>query len=339
MVGPPTLDSRDISCLVCLLGDHCAHAGVQRQAAFLLAMVNGNPQAQFDLAYDGPALAEGSMNVRDLAPAMMAVGGFFEAANRIANGERTSVSVNVRATSASSFHILFEVIQNFQASGILEAEIGEILTTANTLKALLIGGGVGGVHGIIGLLKWLRGRKPKVKKINENLYTLTLDSETYEVPIALLRMYQDVTVRRNIQDMMKPVKESGIDRVMLSEAGQIIQEITKDDVDAFDVPEYEDLILDEVRQQAFSIISLAFKEKNKWRLTDGQNTIPVSMKDDVFQRKVDNNAIAFAKGDVLVCELRTIQWQVEDGVKSEYEVIRVVSHRPARQMSLFDEHV
>lgn len=302
-------------------------------------MVNGNPQAQFDLVYDGPALTEGSMNVRDLAPAMMAVGGFFEAANRITNAGRASVSVNVRATSAGSFHILFEVVQNFQAAGILEADIGDILATANTLKGLLIGGGAGGVGGIVALLKWLRGRKPKVEKVNDSLYTLSLEGETYEVPIELLRLYQDVTVRRNIQDMVKPVKEPGIDYFRLRESGRTIQEVTKDDVEVFDLPEFEDLILDEVRQQAFSIISLAFKEKNKWRLTDGQTTFQVSMKDEAFQRKVDINAIAFAKGDVLICDLRTIQWQVEDGVRSEYEVVKVVAHRPARQLSLLDEDV
>ena len=99
----------------------------------------------------------------------------------------------------------------------------------------------------------------------------------------------------------------------------------------------QDLILDEVRQYAFSIVSLAFKEDNKWRLTDGHNTFPVLMRDEAFQRRVDNNDVAFAKGDVLVCDLRTIQWQVQDGVKSEYEVVRVVDHRHARQLYLFEE--
>ena len=34
------------------------------------------------------------------------------------------------------------------------------------------------------------------------------------------------------------------------------------------MPEYQDLLLDEERRPAFSIVSLAFKENNKWRLTD-----------------------------------------------------------------------
>ena len=301
-------------------------------------MTNDNSQARLDMVFDGPALADGSMNVRDLAPAMMAVGSFFEAANRITNGERTSVSVNVRATSAGSFQVFFEVVQNLEAVDVLRADIGDFLTTANALKALLVGGG-GLASGIFALIKWLRGRKPQLTKINESLYTFSVDGETYEVPMELLRLYQDAAVRRNIQDMVRPVKEPGIDRFMLRDAGQTIQEVTKSEVEAFDVPEYQDLLLDEERRHAFSIVSLAFKENNKWRLTDGQNTFSVSMRDDAFQRRVDNNDIAFAKGDVLVCDLRTIQWQVEDGVKSEYEVIKVVTHRPPRQLSFFDENL
>ena len=299
-------------------------------------MTNDNSQARLDMVYDGPALADGSMNVRDLAPAMMAVGGFFEAANRVANAERASVSVNVRAISAGSFDVFFEVVQNLESTDVLKADIGDFISTANALKALLLGGG-GAATGIFALIKWLRGRTPQVRKISEDLYELTVDGETYEVPMQLLRLYQDVEVRRNIRDMVRPVKEPGIEVFMLREGGQTVQEVTKDDIDAFEVPEYQELILDDIRQYAFSIVSLAFKENNKWRLTDGRNTFPVSMKDEAFQQRVDNNHVAFAKGDVLVCDLRTIQWQVEDGVKSEYEVIRVVNHRPARQMSFFDD--
>ena len=290
------------------------------------------------MVYDGPALADGSMNVRDLAPAMMAVGSFFEAANRITNGRRASISVNVRATSAGSFHVVFEVTQNLESANVLVGDIGSFLSTANELKALLVGGG-SAAGGIIWLIKQLRGQKHQLTKINDSLYELTVDDETYEVPIELLRLYQEATIHRNIEDMVKPVKEPGIERFILREGGRTIQEVTEYDVAAFDVPEYQNLILDETRQQAFSIISLAFKENNKWRLTDGDNTFSVLMKDAEFQHKVDNNQIAFSKGDVLVCDLRTVQWQIEDGIKSEYEVIRVVAHRAARQLSFFNESI
>lgn len=301
-------------------------------------MNDDSSQARLDIVYDGPALADGSMNVRDLAPAMMSVGGFFEAANRVTNGERAKVNINVRATSAGSFHVFFEVAQSLEATDVLKADIGDFLTTANALKALLLGG-TGAAGGIFALIKWLRGRRPQITKINEDLYELTVDGETYEVPLQLLRLYRDTAILRNIQHMVRPVQEPGIDRFILRDSGQTVQEVTKDDVDSFDIPEYEELILDEERQYAFSIVRLTFKENNKWRLTDGQNTFSVLMKDKAFQRRVDNNRVAFAKGDLLICKLRMRQWQIEGGVgvKTEYEVTKVVQHRPARQMTFLDE--
>jgi hypothetical protein len=291
-----------------------------------------NSQATIDIIYDGPAVADGSMNVKDLAPAMLAVGTLFEAANNITNGQRAKVNINVRATSPGSFHILYEVVQAITPQ-IVDASL---LTTALQLKDLLIGGII--VTGsLFAIIKWVNRRKPKLNKINDELYTLEINNETYELPIQLLRLYQDTSIRHAVADILRPVKEEGIDRIRILEKKQPIQEVTKDEVDAFDYPGGQEQIVENVSRIAFSIIGLSFKEDNKWRLTDGDNTFSVSMKDADFQRRVDNNQEAFAKGDVLLCDLRTIQWQIEGGIKTEYEVIKVVNHRPARQLVLFDE--
>jgi hypothetical protein len=292
-----------------------------------------NSQATIDIVYDGPAVADGSMNVRDLAPAMLAVGTLFEAANNITNGQRAKVNINVRATSPGSFHILYEVVQAITPQ-IVDASL---LTTAIQLKELLVGGII--VAGsLFAVIKWVNRRKPKLNKINEELYTLEIDNETYELPLELLRLYQDASIRRAVAEILHPVKEEGIDRIQILENKQPIQEVAKDEVDAFDYPGSQEQLVENVSRIAFSIIGLSFKEDNKWRLTDGDNTFSVSMKDVDFQRRVDNNQEAFAKGDVLICDLRTIQWQVEGGgIKTEYEVIKVVNHRPARQLVLFEE--
>ncbi len=264
---------------------------------------------RIDLSFDGPAVAEGRMNVRDLAPAMLAAGALFESANKSLNGPDARVNVNVSATSAGSFHIVFEIIQDFDTQA-----LRDLLATASDLKGFIFGGGT---ISLFALVKWLRGRKPKVEKINDEMWRLTVDDETYEVPLKLLRLYQDTAVRRAAADMVKPVKEEGIERLDVRERGDVIESVTKSDVADFDAPEVQDLILDETRTHAFSIISLAFKEGNKWRLTDGQATFSVVMNDRAFQRRVDNNEVTFAKGDVLVCDMRTVQWQVQDGVRIE----------------------
>jgi hypothetical protein len=101
----------------------------------------------------------------------------------------------------------------------------------------------------------------------------------------------------------------------------------------------EEILTDAVRRSAYSIISLAFKEDNKWRLNDGSNAISVSIDDADFLQKVDNNQASFSKGDILICDVRVIQRQTDSGLRTEYIVERVVERRPAaRQLPLpFDE--
>ena len=259
----------------------------------------------------------------------MAVGSLFESTNELLNGDRAAVNINVRATSSGSFHILFEILQN---SGV--NSITDVISTANQIVTLIIGSGTIAV-GLFALVKWLRGRSPRVEQINEGMFRLTLENgESYDIPAELLRMYQDANVRAALAGIVRPVKEEGIDALEIREQDDAIIEVTKSDVEYFDAPQLQELILDETRTQAFSIISLAFREGNKWRLTDGQATFSVSMIDKDFQQRVDNNELAFAKGDVLVCDMRTVQWQTIQGLKTEYEIVSVNRHLPARQLSL-----
>ncbi len=298
--------------------------------------LNAIAPAEFDISYHGPALADGRMNVRDLAQAMMAVGSLFESTNELLNGGRAAVNINVRATSSGSFHILFEILQN---SGV--NSISDIISTANQIVTLIIGSGTIGV-GLFALIRWLRGRNPKIEQINEGMFRLTLENgETYDVPTELLMMYQDENVRSALAGTLRPVKEEGIERFEIRENDEVVVEISKDDADYFDAPQVQELILDETRSHAFSIVSLAFREGNKWRLTDGHATFSVSMRDRDFQNKVDNNELAFSKSDVLICDMRTVQWQTLQGVKTEYEIVTVYKHLSARQLELpgiSDEH-
>ena len=293
----------------------------------------GTP-AHLDMVYEGPSLADGSMNVRDLGPALLAVGSFFDEANRVANGALATVSVNVRATSPGSFEITFEVIQSIGNTGVFQAGVGDFISTAADLKELLIGGGLTTATGIIWLIKALRGRTPRVQKINDDLYKFTLGDETYEIPLRLLRLYQDVGIRRNIADLVKPLNEPGIDRVAFREKDHIIQEVTKGDVPSFALPDSKEKIVDVITPRALSIVSLVFKEDNKWRLSDGDNTFSVTISDEAFLEQIDADAASFSKHDMLICELRTVQWRSNAGLSTEYEVVKVVEHRKARQLPL-----
>ena len=94
-------------------------------------------------------------------------------------------------------------------------------------------------------------------------------------------------------------------------------------------------LIDDTRRSAFSIISLAFKEDNKWRLNDGTNAISAGIEDEDFLARVDANMVSFSKGDILVCDVRVVQKQTDAGLKTEYTVVKVIEHRAsARQLPL-----
>ena len=120
--------------------------------------------ASFDIAYDGPALRDGVMDVRDLAPALLAVGQLFDAANTVLNRDEATVAVNVKATGIGSFEISFEVVQKL-ASQIAALFAGESVVAAVNLKEILIGAGIS----LFWLIKKMRGCKPdKIERLSES---------------------------------------------------------------------------------------------------------------------------------------------------------------------------
>lgn len=296
--------------------------------------------ARFSVNYDGPALADHTMDVRDLAPALLAIGEMFDAANLALNGDATQVSVNVRAHEPGCFSIDLDVIQNIIKRGIALLT-GDEIAAALTLRDLLIGT-VGGTWSLIKLIKVLRGKTPdKVERLAAGMVRITIGEDTFDVPVKLLRLYQDLAVRSAVERVVeKPLDVPGIETVAFIEAGTETAIVTKADASLYRTPAIEDKVLvDDLRRSAFSIVSLAFKEENKWRLHDGQNQISATIADEAFLAKVDRNLVSFSKGDVLVCEVRFVQKQTGKGLVTEHIVERVIDHRPAaRQIEInFDD--
>lgn len=289
--------------------------------------------ARFSVRYDGPALADHMMDVRDLAPTLLAVGELFDAANAALNGDLTAIRVNVRAHEPGCFTIDLDVVQSWLRQGVALLS-GENVTAAVNLKELLLIPSVG----LIWLLRRTRGRKPdRVERLSSDTVRLTFGTETFDVPLKLLRLYQDIAVRGAVERVVQqPLSREGYQSVEFAEQGTLLVRVEKEEAFAFIAPHLEDtLIVDDVRRAAFSIISLAFKEDNKWRLHDGQNPISATIADTDFLRRVDENLISFAKGDILVCEVRTKQSQTAKGLHTEHVVERVIEHRPApRQLQL-----
>jgi len=281
------------------------------------------------------------MDVRELAPALLALGDLVESASLALYGDKVQAKIEVKASfKTGSFGIDFILSQDFRQQVLLFLTSQEVtgVINAGELIAMLFGSVIVGKNGLIGVLKWLKNRKIKTVQIKENKATIiTQDDETLDVEMRVIQLLRDRAVRQNLAKTLAPLQQEGISSVAFGEdVEKIYDVIEKDEKDFFVLPPDEDtLIVDEHRQMIFSIVSLAFKEDNKWRLHDGNATIHALITDIDFLGRVDQNLETFSKGDVLVCLVHIQQWQTTEGAKTEYTIEKIIEHRQAaRQIAL-----
>lgn len=292
-------------------------------------------KATFTIAYDGPALRNHAMDVRALAPALLGFGALFDAANFTLNGDSAKTKVKVSALEGGSFQISFEVIQTFYDHLITFLSSPTVSAAVNLQSLLGFGGAIGGV---IYLIKRFRGKSPdKVIPLKDGLVRLQYGDETIDLSIECLKLFQSIPVRDALQKIIEePLKIEGIDTFEVRKNGKAIETINRNESVYFAKPSLPDEILvDDHRRAAFSIMALAFKDDNKWRLYDGTNTLSVKIDDKDFLDRVHKSEISFSQGDVLVCDMHIVQRQTDSGLKTEYTVEKVIDHKPAARQIPF----
>ena len=296
----------------------------------------------FRLTYDGPALDHHEMDPRELAPALLAMADLLEAAARVLYGDKAKVKINVKGSfKTGSFNVDFVAgVQWLRA--VRDIFAGAEATAVANATAILTALGVIGKGGLFPLLKWLRNRPiTRVESLtpepgSAQCARIFVGDEFYDVELETVDLLRDVAVRKATEKVLAPLGKPGIDTFALGEGSSVNVVVRDVESSSFAAPAPEELlIIDDVRDMAFSIVSLAFKEDNKWRLSDGSSTISAMISDGEFLHGVNNDIESFSKGDSLVCRVRVRQWQTSNGTRTEYEVVKVARHlRAARQISL-----
>ena len=95
-------------------------------------------EARIQIVYDGDALKDGEMDVRQLAPALLPIGDLLESANKALNDDSATVSVRVRSDfKQGSFEIDFVVVQSLAEQAKLWLTGGLVAVSAVEISTLL----------------------------------------------------------------------------------------------------------------------------------------------------------------------------------------------------------
>jgi hypothetical protein len=286
----------------------------------------------FSLAYEGPALEDGSMEVRALAPSLLALADVFRLGNATVNPQAAPVTLEIRSTDRGSFEIHLILQQPDVLSTLVDMLSGQRATALANLFGIVAGfGGASiGALGLFELIKRLGGRRIAERRdLGAGTVRLILDDQTVlEFRADVLLLYQNVTIRRRATEVVAPLRSEGVEAVVFRQGDQIVVRIEKGDLGSFDAPAIPPLpLLDSTTELNLMLVAVSFQEDNKWRFTDGERVFYASVEDDGYMKGVSNGEEAFRSGDILRVMLRVHQQQEADGdLKTEYTVERVLEH-------------
>lgn len=287
-------------------------------------------KTSFQIVYDGPGIMAGSMDVRELAPALLAMGDLIEYANAELNGNSVSVALRVRSDfRTGSFEATLELAQTLleQAKGLFGAKS---LLTPEAMMSIIIGA--------ITIVKWQRQRPiANVTEIDNGKVKITTASD-YDELIAdgsSVRILRNTGVRKSMSAFFKQASHQGIDFVEVRH-GQQRERVRNDEAAYFEQPSSEDMLNEDVRTVSLTLLGPSFEEGKPWRLSDGASDFSAAISDQRFLEKV-NAGLLFAKGDEIVAKVRYTQKRIDGArLRMEREVLEVLKHsHPTKQGQLF----
>jgi hypothetical protein len=285
----------------------------------------------FQVVYDGPALEGSSIDVRYLAPALLAIGKTIEEANACLNGEHTKVSVRVNASfKTGCFGVELSVVQSLVKHAI-DFLSGEGITKASGIVDNLFGVPLGG--GLVFLIRWLKGRRiSKATLLDNGKIRITVDGSTdvFDAESKTIELLRNHNIRKELLKIIEPLEREGIDSITFIEPGKNIehsQTIKKDELTFFALPKAKQEILPTNEEtMTLQLISVSFRGENKWRFSDGISTFYASISDNDFLRRVRKSEISFSAGDVLDVHMHRRLWMDGDTMKSDLKVMEVIKH-------------
>lgn len=282
---------------------------------------------QFSILYDGTPVDEGTIDARDLAPALIAFAELVDQSAPIVDESFPHLTVRVRSGfEKGSFEIFLEVATLYDK--FINLFTSPDLQALAMLLAIL---GINGAPGLFQLIQKSKGRKPKSITnitIEGNNHTIIIfgDDEKITVEEKVWKLFQNIDIRRTVEKILSPLNEKGFDLFKIKQNGKEKLVVTEKEAHYFVAPSEREMESTSEIETRLTIVAPSFNKWNKWRVSDGSRTIYVNILDEQFLSNVEDRQAAFRKGDILHVILRITQWIESGKLCVEYSIIKVIKH-------------
>lgn len=292
----------------------------------------------FKIRYGGEALADNTIDVADLAPALLGLRDLVSDTYHTQYGEDDKIALKVRATEPGSFVIDITAVLS-PLDHVVDLLAGTKVTAlANTLQVLGFCGVSAG--SLIGIIRWLRGRPPaKAQAVNASEIELT-DSHgnTIIVQQNVYRFYLSSKTRDDVYRVLQPLEKEGIDQFdILTPQDDVVTRVEKEEIAYFRASEIPADALTTSERETWVTVKNAWLDgsSNKWRFKEGEASWAAAMKDNDFLLRMLQPDFGVSSLDKMRVTVRQTQFLDGRDVKTEYEILKVHEHlRAAQQIPL-----
>ena len=295
----------------------------------------------FQVAYGGPGDPH-TMDVQDLAPALVAFGRLVREANAQINGKRATVRLLVTSDfEHKCFNISFEVLQSIldHVVGFLKSD--EVKTAREILGDLGFLGSASGL-GLIGYLKLKKGKPAAEIRDSDSQGVVIVqmgDGNVANVSRNALKLAESPKIRAALEATLAPLGTESVSRIAFKEENGI--EIAAYDaadaaeiISGFDVGLMDDFSVEESDPDTITawlrVYSPVFDEKaEKWRFFYGDHPIYA----DISETSIGRDAIL--RGASFINDLYKVKMEVTQHLtkggnqRLEYKIIEVLDFRLA----------
>lgn len=273
------------------------------------------------LRYSGPAVDSGAMDVYEASANMVAFSDFVALLAKQSYGE----SVQTRASVAGFGRGSFVTDLVFDVGGVTSAIFSSI--SPKDLWWML--------KEALGLWKHLKGSPPsKVEYEGQTAIVHNNYGEVKQVNIGSLTVvFSEKGAESAQQFVQKALDKPGMDAIEIASDAGLIERVSQQESRYFVPVAPNETVTDTTFKMALILESVVFKQDNKWRFSDGQQSFYATMEDKEFLAQIDAGE-AFRKGDILRALVRISQQQSGMKLTAERSIVKVLEHKPAPKQLL-----